>query len=176
MPKDTIRVLVDWKCNLRCAYCCNEQERFRKEIRAARLDDIDFSKYKTVCITGGEPLLFPDRIYAICQRVPREALIVLYTNGIMLDRKMALRLHGFRVGAINVGLHIESTFGTLIDRVTDAVVQMADVRFHAQDCYGWLSAMYPSAKFRFWKMDDCERENEDRVILEAPLTCRAIAP
>ena len=165
MRKDTLRVLVDWKCNLSCSYCCNEQERFRKDILPVRLAEIDFTQYKVVCISGGEPLLFPDRIYAICQRLQHPQLAVLYTNGILLDRKMALRLHGFGVKAINVGLHIESTFGTLIDRVTDAVVQMADVRFHAQDCYGWLSAMYPYAKFRFWKMDDCDRDNEDRVVL-----------
>ncbi len=162
---DTLRVLVDWKCNLSCSYCCNDQERFRKDIRPAKLDDIDFATYKTVCISGGEPLLFPDRIYAVCQRVPRTALIVLYTNGIFLTREMAARLWGFRIGAINVGLHIESTFDPIIRKVTEAAPNM-NVRFHAQDCHKYLADLYPNASFRFWKMDDCDRENEERVVLQ----------
>ena len=165
---DTLRVLVDWKCNLKCSYCCNEQERFRKDIKPVRLDDIDFAKYKTVCISGGEPLLFPDRIYAVCQRVPREALIVLYTNGLLLTPSMAGRLWGFRIYTINVGLHIPSTFDAIIRKAVGSCHSQTDLRFHAQDCHSYLADLYPDQKFRFWKMDDCDRENEERVVLVWP--------
>jgi hypothetical protein len=161
---DTLRVLVDWRCNLHCSYCCNEQPAIRSQIKPTRLDDIDFSAYRVVCITGGEPLLRPDLVYAVCQRIPRGVLRVLYSNGILLTPPMARQLWGFGINSINVGLHIESTFSVLIQRAT-ASGWRGGIRFHAQDCHRWLADLYPDLEFRFWKMDDCDRPNEDRVVL-----------
>lgn len=166
---DTLRILVGWECNLRCPYCCNKIPEVRAQFREARLDDIDWSRYRTVCISGGEPLLQPDRILAVAQRVPRDVLIVLYTNGLLLDEEMGTRLWSYRVGAINVGLHIEATFDVIIRRVSWAARWWGDrLRFQARDCYTWLADLYPEVKFKFWKMNDCDRDNEDRVVLLPP--------
>lgn len=166
---DTLRILVGLKCNLACAYCCNKIPEVRAQFRQAALDDIDWSRYRTVCITGGEPLLVPHRIYAIAQRVPGDAQIVLYTNGLLLDEAMAARLWGYRIDAINAGLHIESTFDAIIRKVSHAARGWDDkLRFHAQDCYTWLADLYPNVNFRFWKMNDCQRDNEDRVVMLPP--------
>ena len=40
------------------------------------------------------------------------------------------------------------------------------VRYHAEDRYAWLAETFPALQFRFWRMNDCARDNEDRVVLE----------
>ena len=70
---------------------------------------------------------------------------------------------------VNVGLHHPSSFDRLINSVNNAVavVPGLQVRFHAQDIYASeLQAKFPSVNFRFWKMDDCARGNEDRIVLK----------
>jgi molybdenum cofactor biosynthesis enzyme MoaA len=165
--KDTIRILLGWRCNLSCAYCCNERPQFRDQIKPVRLNDIDFAQYKVVCITGGEPLLFMDRLHDVCVRVPSHRLVVLYTNGVRLDRQHAERLAWEGVNAINVGLHVPQTFDWLIQRVTRATKGLGmSVRFHVQDIHTDLADRYPDTQFRTWKLDDCDRDNEERVILQ----------
>lgn len=165
---DTIRILVDWKCNLTCSYCCNEQERFRKDIHPVLLKDIDFSQYDNVCVSGGEPLLFMDRIEKVC-KLAKGKLIILYTNGIYLSEKIATRLEGFGINAINVGLHNPSTFENIIKKVSkNTSGKNMNIRFHIWDKYEYLGlpSKYPSCNFRYWAMNDCDRGNEYRVVLE----------
>lgn len=39
--------------------------------------------------------------------------------------------------------------------------------FHVWDkCKEEMVAKYPNVKFRFWALDDCERDNEDRFVLK----------
>jgi len=166
--KDTLRILVDWKCNLKCPYCCNEQERFRKDILPVKLEDIDFFKYENFCISGGEPLLRLDLIGEITKKIPWGCKTILYTNGILLTRKRAHLLDLWAVNAINIGLHYPKSFHKIIRRVTD---EMGDipipVRFHVWEGYRSmdLERQHPRVELKYWKMDDCDRENEDRVVL-----------
>lgn len=167
---DTLRILVDWKCNLKCSYCCNEREEIRAEISPAPLDSIDFSRYRFVCITGGEPLLFPDRIQAVCERALSNRqldLIILNTNGFYLDAAMARKLQGWGVNCLNIGLHYPATFPVIIERVKRAVeFTTMRVRFQVEDIYEQqVREQYPGLHWKFWKRDACERANEDRVVL-----------
>lgn len=166
---DTLRILVSWACNLKCTYCCNEQERFRKDIKPTTLDAIKWNDYKVFCVSGGEPLLNMAKVEAVVSRIPKGALIVLYTNGILLNALNATKLRDMGVKGINVGLHAPATFGNLIRRISQDTFGIGlHVRFHAQDIHKeWLEREFPFATFRFWKMDDCDRTNEERVVLEA---------
>lgn len=163
---DTLRVLVSWKCNLTCSYCCNEQPRFRDPIRPTKLSEIDFSRYQNVCISGGEPLLFPDRIRAVCS-LAQDSTIILYTNGVFLNAGMAGMLEQWGVDFVNVGLHEPKSFAKLIESVSQAVLfTKLAVRFHIQDIYETqITRLFPDVPVRFWKMDDCDRANEERVVL-----------
>ena len=115
MDIDTLRILVDWKCNLSCSYCCNEQPQIREQIKPVSMKEINFTRYKVVCITGGEPLLFPLRVVAISQLARfSKAFVVLYTNGTFLNATMADMLMRAGVQAINVGLHEPKAFGQII--------------------------------------------------------------
>jgi hypothetical protein len=164
--KDTLRVLVSWKCNFKCTYCCNDTlPEIRAGIQEMRLNDLDFTRYFVICISGGEPLLFPERVKAVCDRA-RGKFIVLYTNGTKMTPGIAARLSEWGVNAINVGLHYPKTFDLLIARVKHSVGWLPmSVRFHVEDTHVILTEKYRGAQFRFWRRDDCERENEDRVVL-----------
>ena len=164
---DTVRILVDWKCNLKCSYCCNEQERFRKNIIPIQLKDIDFSKYKFVCISGGEPLLFLNKIYEVCNLAQPNSFKIIYSNGLLWDTTKAIELVHRGVNAANIGLHYPKTFNTLIHRVEMATLGLPiKVRYHVWDKYKEeMIAKYPAMSFRFWTMNDCDRNNEDRFVL-----------
>lgn len=167
MIKDTARLLISWKCNLNCEYCCNKLPDVRWGIHPARLDEISWRRYKTFCISGGEPLLFPGRIADVCARIPEGAFVVLYTNGTPLTRRMAQMLRRLKIDAINVGLHHPASFGALIHSITNATADLGmSVRFHLQDIYNSVPAQYPGVEFRLWKMNECDRANEDRFLLE----------
>jgi organic radical activating enzyme len=165
---DTIRVLVDWKCNLKCSYCCNEQDRFRSQFTHIQLSAIDFSRYETTCISGGEPLMFMNRVVAVSERARlAKSFVVLYTNGILLTPAIADMLMMCGIQAVNVGLHYAAMFPVLIPRITEALVDTGiSLRFHANEEYSAIQQAHPDNAFRLWKMDDCDRENEERVILD----------
>ena len=168
MLKDTVRILVDWKCNLKCAYCCNEQERFRKNILPIKLEDIDFSKYKFVCISGGEPLLFMERIKAVADKAREHgAFIIIYSNGIYWTTEKAIQLKNWGIDAANIGLHFPTSFHSIIHRVELATLGLPiSVRYHVWDKYkSEMEEKYPAIPFRFWTLNDCDRDNEDRFVL-----------
>lgn len=163
--KDTARILVDWKCNLKCAYCCNEQERFRKDILPISLTDIPVESYKFVCISGGEPLLFLDRIKDITDR--STGFNILYSNGILWKKDTAAYLERVKINAVNIGLHYISSFEKIIKNVSELTEgSPLSIRFHVNEEYATrMTDQYPNTNFRFWKMDDCDRDNEDRYVL-----------
>lgn len=165
--KDTLRVLIGWECNLRCSYCCNEQPRFRNQIKPVALNDIGWFDYKVFCISGGEPLLDQVKVAKVVNRIPKGRLIILYTNGILLNRGTAEWLANIGVAGINVGLHNPASFKPLIERISKDTEGLGlHVRFHANEIYKTeLEQRYPGASFRFWKMDDCDRANGERVII-----------
>ena len=164
---DTARILVGWACNLKCTYCCNEQERFRKDILPTTLDKINWSQYNVFCVSGGEPLLAIGRIKEVCDRIPKGKLVILYTNGILLTSALAVLCESIGIAGMNIGLHYPATYDRLIKSVTEATKNTTmKIRFHAQDIYEKeLTTKYPNVSFRFWKMDDCDRVNEDRFVL-----------
>lgn len=165
--KDTLRVLVSWKCNLSCSYCCNDTlPEIRAAIKPTSLDTLDFTPYKVVCVSGGEPLLFLDRVRSVCER-SKGKFIVLYTNGTKMTPQIAGDLAAWGVNAVNCGLHQPKTFNTVIRKVYDSFRGLqVSLRFHLEDTYTEVAQQHPGLSFRFWHRDDCERDNEDRVVLE----------
>ena len=165
---DTLRALVDWKCNLSCSYCCNEIERCRSQIKPVAFADVDWQRYPTVCISGGEPLLFPDRVRRVCKVAPN-AFKVLYTNGIFLNENFMHELDRWGVRAINVGLHEPRSFNRLIERIKPLVLQSPiNVRFHVRDIYRPMMEKWETCGgvvLRYWHMNDCDRDNEDRIVI-----------
>jgi organic radical activating enzyme len=64
----TARILLSAKCNRTCHYCCNEQDGTLDD--AVPLHNLDIlQNYKSVCITGGEPMMYPDRVIALANAI-----------------------------------------------------------------------------------------------------------
>jgi molybdenum cofactor biosynthesis enzyme MoaA len=166
--KNTLRILVSWECNLNCIYCCNNQPQFRKDITPTAFEDIQWQDYENFCITGGEPLLNMPLVKKCLNKIPKGKTVILYTNGFLLTPLNAAELALGGVQYVNVGMHSPATFEALIRQSLFAVHHTTlNVRFHAQDIYETeLRAKFPKINFRFWKMDDCDRGNEDRIVLK----------
>jgi organic radical activating enzyme len=166
--KDTLRILLGWKCNLHCTYCCNNIQQFRKDIIPTRFDDIKWDNYTYYCISGGEPLLYCKLLAKVCLKIPTDKVIILYTNGTLLFREMAVYLNALNTRFVNIGLHSRETFTSLIPNILLNTSDMDfKVRFQARDIYQQaLTTLYPNVNFKFWKMNDCARDNEDRIVLD----------
>jgi organic radical activating enzyme len=164
MHIDTLRLLVDWKCNLKCPYCCNEQDRFRKNIKPINnLNDIDWAKYRFVCISGGEPLLFIDRVFEVAFR--SLGFNIIYSNGLLWNQSIADRLYDINIKAANIGLHYPKSFNSIISNILSIKTDIS-IRFHVWDKYKEeMLAKYPNVNFRFWTLNDCDRDNEERFVL-----------
>lgn len=166
MQINTLRVLVDWKCNLKCSYCCNEQERFRKNIIPTPFSSINWGKYEFICISGGEPLLFLDRVKMVCDK--SQGYNIIYSNGLLWTAEIAKNLQTWGIKAANIGLHYPKSFDRIINNVTDCTKDTnINVRFHVWDQYkNEMLNRYPNISFRFWTMNDCDRDNEERIVLQ----------
>lgn len=53
---EKLRLLVTTKCPNKCPMCCNNSWDFSK------LPVVEHFNYKEIMITGGEPLLFPEKL------------------------------------------------------------------------------------------------------------------
>ena len=158
----TLRLLLFWECNLTCTYCCNEIPEVREGILPIKKEDIDYSKYDNVCLSGGEPFLKPELVFEMLNTVSND--VYIYTNGIKINKSIEEQLLTYpNLKGISVGLHYPKTFNKLINKLRDNKL----VRFHAEDIYQeQLTKEYPDVRFKFWKRNDCEMSNEDIRILE----------
>ncbi len=103
------------RCNLRCAHCyfdagtrrAGDSDEFTTNEIRALLDEIaDLSAETMVVLTGGEPLLRPD-IDAIARHASDlELMVVVGTNGIMLNETRVARL--VDAGVSGVGISVDS--------------------------------------------------------------------
>ena len=78
---DTARLITSFKCNRCCPGCCNTQldtMSLGKQI----IDLKELTKFKCVCVTGGEPMLEPERTASIIKTIRNnlfDTIIYLYT-------------------------------------------------------------------------------------------------
>jgi len=75
------RVLITQKCNRNCDCCCNKYKSIMdKAISLYSIEQLDQFDFDRILITGGEPLLDPDRTRdAICHFRSRGKKVFLYT-------------------------------------------------------------------------------------------------
>lgn len=164
--KDTIRLILFTECNLSCHYCCNEQEQFNSQFVTKSFNEIDFSKYKNVCITGGEPFLNRDLLYAVLDCIPKSKNIFLYTNGLLIDMYDVRHLQKYNIKSVNIGLHYSSQLAEII-----YLDSLLPVRYSIQlEKMGVFYSMhYPrlnEKNTKAWKLNDCNMPNEDWVLLK----------
>ncbi len=72
-----LRLLITEDCDRACAGCCNKDW----DLQALPVAT-DFSGYELIMLTGGEPVLYPEKLKAVTEEIRRQnenAKIVLYT-------------------------------------------------------------------------------------------------
>jgi hypothetical protein len=135
----------------------------RAQIKEVNLEDIQVDQYKFVCITGGEPLLRPERIDQICAKTSAEQTVIMYTNGFLLGIVPV----NPRIQYINVGLHRKPAVNAMLIHEILSLGLTQRIRFHAQDIHAdWYRINFPDVEFKFWHLNDCDLPNERRVVLK----------
>jgi hypothetical protein len=89
----TARVIVTRKCNRECLKCVNDQQ--QESIRILESDE-ELSGYDEIIITGGEPLLFPQKLHRFIEnthKLNRWKRVILYTTAPDYFALMRLRRH-----------------------------------------------------------------------------------
>jgi len=73
--------MITTKCNRNCSYCCNNKPGVLDS--AIQVNELGFVKdYDAICLTGGEPMLYPDRLRYVIETIRSvnpKAKIFLYT-------------------------------------------------------------------------------------------------
>lgn len=71
----TARVVVTWRCKRECRYCVNHSEKIRALVRKVNVKAVNWRQYDQVLITGGEPLLVPDVVHGLIDRVRNQTSV-----------------------------------------------------------------------------------------------------
>lgn len=77
--KTSARIMISPLCNKSCSYCCNHHAGVMEKFK--EIDNIvELSRYEHWCITGGEPMLFPNTVRWLINRgLVNGSSIFLYT-------------------------------------------------------------------------------------------------
>jgi len=75
------RLIMTLECNRRCVNCCNKHTSIlSKATRIHNVSQLEPLGFNQVIITGGEPMLYPDRVIGIAQQAAKQGSeVFLYT-------------------------------------------------------------------------------------------------
>ncbi|RMH05710.1 MAG: radical SAM protein [Nitrospirae bacterium] len=103
------------RCNLKCAHCYldattkaggGSDELTTEECRTLINQIAEVNRGCLLVITGGEPLVRPDILEIVRHAVAQGFMVVLGTNGMLIDDRMAKTL--VDIGVMGVGISIDS--------------------------------------------------------------------
>lgn len=103
------RLIVTNKCPKNCVGCCNKDW---KGEPAKKMENFDFDK---ILITGGEPMLFPQKLIDLCIdiRSNSKAKLILYTA--KTNQLMMLMIIMHYVDGLTVTIHEDSDIQSFIN-------------------------------------------------------------
>ncbi len=163
---DTLRLILFLDCNMHCSYCCNEQKEFNSKFVKKKFEEIDYNKYKNVCLSGGEPFLYKNMLYFFLTYLNKND-VYLYTNGTLIDDNDITQLKEFKnLKGINIGIHHINQL-----RKINPLVLELPVRFAVRDInVKEFTLKYPDilneTNIKPWVMNDCHMSNEEWVLLD----------
>ncbi|KKL47756.1 hypothetical protein LCGC14_2332390 [marine sediment metagenome] len=101
------RLIVTFDCERNCSYCCNKYKSIvgnRTKIKSLK----EVKYYDAVCITGGEPMLNPYKVYGIIQILKKQnPKVIIYLYSALWVRDMVDMMAV--VNGIHFTLHANST-------------------------------------------------------------------
>lgn len=123
---DTARLITTLKCNRSCHYCCNTPEMIDSATKIPDLSSL--AEFDTVCVTGGEPMLQPERTLQIIRELRKQRpnrKIYLYTAFATIDILVSLMYGG--LDGVHYTLHY--------DAGDDEIDRMQVLQGTAELCY-----------------------------------------
>jgi hypothetical protein len=144
VKKTKCRIKVTLACNLKCEYCINKLEEYSKKWiplqdfngKIFNLDgkEVDLKKYRTIIVSGGEPLLYPKLVAILCclrRKAAKDTPIYLQTNGIFLTKNFVKMVDGY-IDGIGISVHSWNTFIHLRTRYVD-IMKIKPIRLYIQN-------------------------------------------
>ena len=164
---DTVRIIISLDCNLSCSYCCNEIPEVRNRFARKALDEINFSGYQNVVITGGEPFYRKDVLFRVLRRIPPEKTIYMNTNGMLITDNDIELLRQYSIKGITIGLHAIMQPKQLNPRLE----MFFPVRYNVDIEYrDWFLKLWPGIlteeNLRGYELNKCDMPNEDWILLD----------
>lgn len=100
MKKKKLRLLLFEACNRNCTGCCNKDWDLKSLSYCT-----DYTPYSEILLTGGEPMLKPDLVIRVVEKIRRQttAPIILYTAD--LTKPLWLFLIAPNIDGLTVTLH-----------------------------------------------------------------------
>ncbi len=106
-----VALQYNYRCNFRCVHCSIKRFQDGRKTRSLTPDDVrEFARQAdelglvNICITGGEPLIFPDLDQIFEALDPKKFHITMDTNGWFLDDAMAQRLKNLGLDKTQISL------------------------------------------------------------------------
>lgn len=176
--KPKCRIKVTLGCNLKCSYCINKSEEYKKKWRYGKsIYDfgLDEYEYRSIVISGGEPLTlgFPvlrkrlGEIKILARNMPP---IYLQTNGMLLSKEFVKEIDNY-IDGIGISVHNWDTFFHLKTRFMD-ISKIKPIRLYVEntkennDRYfcGDNERKFPDV--RWWNDGDFDNSEEIFVLKE----------
>ena len=166
MDDKTSRILITTECNLKCSYCCNKLPEVQSTFKMTTIDMFLNMNYDVINISGGEPLLAPNKLNSLLQELHHKGnnRVYLYTNGVLTED---LHLYARNLDGVNIGCH--GNWDTALEGAIQWRKHIRSVRFHAQKGkmkdYHKRQLIKHGVKLNEWTMNECNNINEDRYIV-----------
>jgi len=134
------------------------------------LTAIDFTLYKNICITGGEPFYRKYDLYGTLSYLKTnypDKNIYINSNGLLIDRLdiKILKIHFPGVKGINIGLHSVEHVRKVIDVEHDLPVRFL-INDNLKEQYLLANpGRLNDGNSKTWTMNKCDRDNEDWFFL-----------
>lgn len=147
---DTVYILMDEKCNLKCKYCY-EFKKDNMRIKEDTIDNIlkylnDNYIYKTLILFGGEPTLNEDGCIKVLKDAPKHVTVSMSTNGVNVSDRLLKAFREREKSYVQVSL--DGTYNTMKERlgentehIYNNIVQNAHRYSEAMDRDGKRSSM-----------------------------------
>jgi MoaA/NifB/PqqE/SkfB family radical SAM enzyme len=147
MLPDVLGILITSKCNIICRHCCNESH--PKATTVMSFSDIDklieeagkSQNFREIGISGGEPFLFLDLLYNICNSAAKRKLSCSVTTNAFWARsndsavKILGQLKSAGLSALNVSTSIFHQEFINLSKVTTAVRAALELNLAARVNY-----------------------------------------
>ena len=174
---DSAKIVVDWKCNLKCFYCCNNLPEVIDTFKPLTLEELVETNYKNYGLTGGEVLL-PDvfkSLKRVMSYIPESGNIYIYTNGTQITNDTVTYygeiLSEYNVKGISLGVHSqELDWGALYKMhslyIPIKIWVLDREEYNIPLMYGWNKNK--PFDITIWKLDDdsCNNVTTDRFFMK----------